>query len=71
MTIPLSKAYLCEDCNCIDSNAVSCPNCASGALMGLAAVLNRDTSTSSVEVDLMRRILSCDETEAPELAYSR
>jgi hypothetical protein len=39
--IPLTSAYLCQDCNCVGNCAVQCPACASEALMGLAGVLNR------------------------------
>jgi hypothetical protein len=39
--MPLSTAYLCEDCSCIGNCAEQCPACASLALMGLAGVLNR------------------------------
>ena len=42
--IPLSSAYLCQDCNCVGNNARQCPACASGVLMGLAGVLDRETS---------------------------
>ena len=39
--MPLSTAYLCQDCSCIGNCAEQCPACASEALMGLAGVLNR------------------------------
>jgi hypothetical protein len=39
--IPLTKAYLCQDCNSVGNCAVQCPACASEALMGLAGVLDR------------------------------
>jgi hypothetical protein len=39
--IPLDRAYLCQDCHCVGNSAERCPACASGALMGLAGVLNR------------------------------
>jgi hypothetical protein len=39
--IPLSAAYLCQDCNCVGNCAHQCPACASGVLMGLATVLDR------------------------------
>ena len=39
--MPLSNAYLCQDCSCIGNCAEQCPACASLALMGLAGVLNR------------------------------
>jgi hypothetical protein len=40
--IPLDSAYLCQDCNCIGNCAEQCPACASGVLMGLAGVLDRE-----------------------------
>ena len=40
--MPLSSAYLCEDCHCVGNCAEQCPACASAALMGLAGVLNRE-----------------------------
>lgn len=40
--MPLTNAYLCQDCNCVGNNAMQCPACASTALMGLAAILNRE-----------------------------
>lgn len=40
--MPLSSAYLCEDCHCVGNCAEQCPACASEALMGLAGVLNRE-----------------------------
>jgi hypothetical protein len=39
--MPLSSAYLCQDCNCVGNNARSCPLCASEALLSLASVLDR------------------------------
>jgi hypothetical protein len=39
--IPLSTAYLCQDCNCVGNSPHQCPACASGVLMGLEPVLNR------------------------------
>lgn len=39
--MPLSHAYLCQDCNCIGNCAKQCPACASEALMGLDSILNR------------------------------
>ena len=41
--IPLSSAYLCQDCSAIGNNPIQCPGCASSALMGLAGVLNRES----------------------------
>ena len=40
--IPLSSAYLCQDCNCVGNNPKQCPGCASSALLGLASVLDRE-----------------------------
>jgi len=40
--IPLSSAYLCQDCNCVGNCASKCPACASEVLMGLAGVLDRE-----------------------------
>ncbi len=41
-TMPLTRAYLCQDCNSIGNCPVHCPACGSQALMGLANVLNRE-----------------------------
>lgn len=40
-TIPLSRAYLCLDCDGICDSPTMCPNCATGHLLALAGVLNR------------------------------
>jgi len=40
--IPLSSAYLCQDCNCVGNCAGHCPACASSVLMNLATVLDRE-----------------------------
>jgi hypothetical protein len=45
--IPLTSAYLCQDCNCIGNCARQCPACASEVLMGLAGVLNREVEQVS------------------------
>ena len=39
--IPLNSAYLCQDCDAVGNSAMRCPACASGALMGLAGVFDR------------------------------
>jgi len=39
--IPLTKAYLCQDCDAVGNNSMRCPACASEVLMGLAGVLDR------------------------------
>jgi hypothetical protein len=40
--IPLTSAYLCQDCNSIGNCPEQCPACASGVLMALAGVLDRE-----------------------------
>jgi hypothetical protein len=40
--IPLSCAYLCQDCNCVGNCARQCPACASSVLMNLSGVLDRE-----------------------------
>jgi hypothetical protein len=40
--IPLSSAYLCQDCNCVGNCAMQCPACASAVVLGLAGVLDRE-----------------------------
>lgn len=40
--IPLTGAYLCQDCNSVGNSAMSCPACASTVLLALAVVLNRE-----------------------------
>ena len=52
--IPLTHAYLCQDCNSIGNCAQHCPACASEALMGLAGVLNRETE-DAVQMNYGRR----------------
>jgi hypothetical protein len=44
--IPLTSAYLCQDCNCVCNCADQCPACASAALMNLAGVLDREPETN-------------------------
>ena len=36
--IPLSFAYLCQDCSCVGNCPDHCPACASAVLMGLASM---------------------------------
>jgi hypothetical protein len=52
--MPLTSAYLCQDCNCVGNCAKQCPACASEALMGLAGVLDRKTE-ESVQFSFVRR----------------
>jgi radical SAM protein with 4Fe4S-binding SPASM domain len=51
--IPLTHAYLCQDCNSIGNCAQHCPACASEALMGLSGVLNRK-SEDAAEISYSR-----------------
>jgi hypothetical protein len=44
--MPLTSAYLCADCHCVGNCASHCRACASGALIGLAGVLNREEEES-------------------------
>jgi ferredoxin len=53
--IPLTHAYLCQDCNSIGNCAQHCPACASEALMGLSGVLNRDAAEESAHISFVRR----------------
>ncbi len=38
--IPLTSAYLCQDCNCVGNSASQCPACTSTVLLGLSGILN-------------------------------
>lgn len=46
--IPLTSAYLCQDCNCVSNCSRSCPACASEALMSLSGVLDREVEEISM-----------------------
>jgi len=48
--MPLSSAYLCEDCHCVGNCAVQCPACASTALLCLAGILNREAAGDSEQM---------------------
>lgn len=52
--MPLSSAYLCEDCHCVGNCAEQCPACASEALMGLAGVLNREQPREKAQIGYAR-----------------
>lgn len=52
--MPLSSAYLCEDCHAVGNCAEQCPACASEALMGLASVLNREQPVEKMQVGYVR-----------------
>ena len=54
--IPLSSAYLCQDCDAVGNSAMQCPACASGVLLGLAGVLDREVEVqraTMIEFPLM------------------
>jgi hypothetical protein len=53
--MPLTSAYLCQDCNCIGNCARQCPACASEALIGLAGVLDRKTDDRAQFMNFARR----------------
>ncbi len=40
--MPLSSAYLCQDCSSVGNCSKQCPACASSVLMALATVLDRE-----------------------------
>ncbi len=48
--IPLTSAYLCQDCNSVGNCSMQCPACASTVLMNLSAVLNREVDAVAKEV---------------------
>lgn len=52
--IPLTSAYLCQDCNCVGNCSVQCPACASEALMGLAGVLDRRVEERAQQISFTR-----------------
>ena len=45
--IALASAYLCPNCNSIGNWSVRCPACASSALLSLATILDRKTTSST------------------------
>lgn len=49
--MPLSSAYLCEDCHAVGNCAGQCPACASNALMCLAGILNREEPAEDTHVN--------------------
>lgn len=55
---PLETAYLCENCGMVGNSAVSCSCCACAtALLGLAAVLNRETRKEAARDCISRAAL--------------
>lgn len=47
--IPLSRAYLCADCDTVGANSRECVRCGSQALYLLSKLLNREASTAADE----------------------
>ncbi len=47
----LTSAYLCQDCNSVGNSSMSCPACASTALMNLSTVLDRKVETVVEEIE--------------------
>ena len=45
--IPLTSAYLCQDCDAIGNNSVHCSACSSDVVMSLEGVLNRKQARKS------------------------
>lgn len=45
--IPLSRAYLCQDCSEIGNSANWCPACTSTSILPLARVLDRTAAPAS------------------------
>jgi hypothetical protein len=45
--IPLTSAYLCQDCSSIGNCARQCPACASEVLLSLSGVLNREVDEAA------------------------
>ncbi len=52
--MPLSSAYLCEDCHCVGNCAEQCPACASAALLSLSGILNRKEPLPEAHVSYSR-----------------
>jgi len=47
--IPLTYAYLCQDCNSIGNCSSQCPACASAVLLSLAGVLDRTSDEAQAQ----------------------
>ncbi|MGA2534554.1 MAG: hypothetical protein ABSF53_00960 [Terracidiphilus sp.] len=48
--IPLTSAYLCQDCDSIGNHSSVCPACASMALLSVAAILDRSLAKEEMHV---------------------
>lgn len=66
--IPLTSAYLCQDCNSVGNCSTQCPACASTVLMNLSAVLNREVEAVVEELEYeyipTRRLSALEEVAA-------
>jgi hypothetical protein len=49
--IPLTSAYLCQDCNSIGNCSSQCPACASSVLLSLSGVLDRNSSKEQARLE--------------------
>lgn len=58
--IPLTNAYLCQDCNSIGNCSTQCPACASTVLMNLSSVLNRevDAVVNAIEYEYIPEMVA-------------
>jgi hypothetical protein len=54
--IPLTAAYLCQDCSCVGNSSMRCPACASGVLLGLAGVLDREVEAGESAMFLVEEM---------------
>jgi DNA-directed RNA polymerase subunit RPC12/RpoP len=48
--MPLTSAYLCQDCESVGNSSMRCPACSSTILMCLATVLDRQTGVQAAKV---------------------
>ncbi len=51
--VPLSRAALCLDCECISASTGNCVGCKSRALLPLAKVFNERDGSASIEQPLV------------------
>jgi hypothetical protein len=51
--IPLTAAYLCQDCDSVGNSSMQCPACASEVLLGLAGVLDRKDGVEELNLFLV------------------
>jgi ferredoxin len=52
--IPLTSAYLCQDCNSVGNCATHCPACASVVLLGLSGILNREEDMKAEQLECLQ-----------------